>query len=271
MTKKIGILFICTGKYKIFWEGFYSTSQMFFFPGEEFQKSYFVFTNAKHISNENNINVHKIYQEHLPWPDITLKRFEIFQKALPQLEEMDYLFFFNANMLFLHEVGKDILPTEEKPFVFSLHPGFITKSRVEFSYERNPNSLAYIPENIGINYYMGGLNGGLTKNYLSMVKELSRRIDNDLQHGVVAIWHDESHLNKYAIENPHLIKGLWPKKYGWPQGWETQEIPNIIILDKKNFGGHNYLRNNTPNKSSLVRRLGNKIANFYHGKIKPKR
>lgn len=43
--KKIAILYICTGKYDIFWEDFYKTSEKYFLNNSE--KHYFVFTDAQ--------------------------------------------------------------------------------------------------------------------------------------------------------------------------------------------------------------------------------
>ncbi|MBP7103496.1 MAG: glycosyl transferase family 6 [Bacteroidales bacterium] len=265
VTRKIGILYICTGKYKLFWKGFFSTAEKFFLPYDEYQKSYFVFTDAQHISYEKCRNVNKIYQKQLPWPYITLNRFEIFQKALPQIKEMDYLYFFNANMLFVQEVGENILPEVERPLVFTLHPGFINKVRSKYTYEKNPKSLAYIPENAGTHYYMGGLIGGATDYYLCMVRDLSKRITDDQQNGVIAVWHDESHLNKYAVDYPQLIKKLSPEEYAWPQGWETLESPKILILDKNKYGGHDYLRNNQNYFQNKFQKLKAKLINAYQG------
>lgn len=252
MKLKIGILYICTGKYKIFWRNFFESTQKYLLTQENFDKQYFVFTDAEQIEYESNTNVHKIYQEQLAWPYITLNRFEIFQKALPQLKTMDFIYFFNANMLMVDYVGEEILPTKEKLFSFLLHPGMVYKKREEFPYENNVRSLAYISEDQGTYYYMGSLNGGIAKYYLAMIKELSLRIDDDLTNGIVAVWHDESHLNKFALENQDLIKNL-PIEYGTPQGSIKTTHPKIIILDKGKFGGHAYLRGN---KNKYYYKLG---------------
>ena len=34
---------------------------------------------------------------------------------------------------------------------------------------------------------------------------ISDRVTKDLENGVIALWHDESHLNRYLIDNPPSI------------------------------------------------------------------
>ena len=62
---KIAILYICTGKYSIFWEEFYKSAKKNLFPNSE--KHFFVFSDAspKLFSNEDTSY---IYQQKLGWP-----------------------------------------------------------------------------------------------------------------------------------------------------------------------------------------------------------
>jgi hypothetical protein len=102
---KIGILYICTGKYSIFWKDFYLSVEKNFIEKEE--KHYFVFTDSKEIDFEKkNSKIDKIYQENLGWPGNTLMRFHIFLNTKKELMNMDYLFFFNANLLILKNIKK---------------------------------------------------------------------------------------------------------------------------------------------------------------------
>ena len=89
--KNIAILYICTGKYDIFWEDFYKTSEKYFLNNSE--KHYFVFTDAQSIYDENCDRVHKIYQKTLGWPYNTLMRFNMFKGIEEKLKEFDYIFF----------------------------------------------------------------------------------------------------------------------------------------------------------------------------------
>ena len=55
---KIGMLYICTGKYTVFWPEFYRSFEEKFLPGCE--KEYFVFTDAPAIEYEDAPRVHRI-------------------------------------------------------------------------------------------------------------------------------------------------------------------------------------------------------------------
>lgn len=241
-TKKVAILYICTGRYTIFWDGFYQSAENYLLTNLE--KHYFIFTDTNKTLVGEDKNATKIFQEKLGWPFDTLMRFEMFLKIKEQLLGFDYVFFFNANMKFVGEVTPlDILPLKphENLTVF-LHPGFYDKPRQKFTYDRNSKSLAYIPMDEGKYYFMGSLNGGKTVNYLEMCEKLNNRIKQDLSKDVIALWHDESHLNRYMVNRDDL-KILSPK-FGYPEGWILPFKAKIIIQDKSHprFGGHEYLR-----------------------------
>ena len=62
-----------------------------------------------------------------------------------------------------------------------------------------------MPPGYGKAYYAGGFNGGRAKRYLQMAKELARRIDCDTAKGITAVWHDESHWNRYLAEHEPTV------------------------------------------------------------------
>jgi len=72
----IAILYICTGKYDVFWKQFYKSCRKRFIP--DYSKDYYVFTDAEILYKEEQGNVHKIKQECLGWPFDTLMRFQMF-------------------------------------------------------------------------------------------------------------------------------------------------------------------------------------------------
>lgn len=86
---KIGVLYVCTGKYHIFWDNFYKSANKFFCKKSDVH--YFVFTEHP-IKIFGNNNVHHIVQPKLGWPYDTLKRFHLFLEQKESLEKMDYLF-----------------------------------------------------------------------------------------------------------------------------------------------------------------------------------
>lgn len=231
-SPRVAILYICTGEYVVFWKKFYRSMKRHFLPGAE--THFYVFTDAKTIFNEQDEKVHRIYQKQLGWPYDTLKRFDMFLSIQEQLQEFDYLFFFNSNIVLKRTIKKeDILPTPKEKLVFTLHPGQYSNSCNEFTYERNPESRAYIPVGEGEVYVAGGLNGGITENFLAMCKELKNRIDEDEKKGIIAIYHDESQINRYAYEL-ETFKLLHPG-YLYPEDWKVPYPKVGLLLAKSKY------------------------------------
>lgn len=236
---KLGILYICTGNYTVFWKEFYESCEKWLLP--DCEKYYYVFTDADEIDYEkNNSHIRKVFQENLGWPNNTLKRYHIFLKHKNLYADMDYLYFFNANLKIVKLIKtEDFLPEKGKIMV-TIHPGYYNKINSQFPYERNDISTAYIPEGEGEYYIAGGLNGGERDVFLGMAEQLKRDIDQDENINYVACWHDESHINNfiYCYNNFQLLSPA----YLYPEGWDIPFIPKILIRDKNNYGGHSALR-----------------------------
>lgn len=246
---KIAILYICTGKYSIFWEEFYKSAKKNLFPNSE--KHFFVFSDAspKLFSNEDTSY---IYQQKLGWPNDTLQRFHMFSRILDELNKYNFIFFFNANILFLKKIHEDILPTNDEGLLFVQHPGFFDKEHNDFPYERNKKSTAFIPYGKGKYYVCGGVNGGTAQSYIKMIQELKASIDIDTNNKIIAVWHDESHINKYITHNRYKI--LSPE-YAYPEDWKLPFSPKILILDKNKFGEHDFLRGENRLKKCIFTKI----------------
>ena len=229
---KVGMLYICTGKYTVFWPEFYRTFNEKFLPNCE--KEYFVFTDAPAIEYEDAPGVHRIYQEPYPWPYSTLKRFSIFLTQETVLSKMDYLFFFNANLTCTQTITEEEFlprPARGENLLLVQQPGFWDKRPPFFSYDRNPKSTAYIPYNCGKYYVSGGLNGGTAPAFLELCRTLDKRIRRDLQHNVIALWHDESQINRYILFR-HDFRVLDPS-FCYPEGWDHLPFPCVVRIRSK--------------------------------------
>ena len=254
---KIGILYICTGKYDVFWKDFYLSCEKYFIPNCE--KHYFIYTDANEIYDEGNSEkITKIYQEALEWPYSTLMRFSFFEKTIDLFKDCDYLFFFNANTLFIKQINEDFLPKKENLLLVQ-HPLLYNKSVNQYTYDRNKKSLAYIPYGEGKYYVLGGLNGGKKNEYIKLILTLSKNIQIDLDNGIIALWHDESHINKYVLGRED-IKVLGPE-YMCPDNMEFDFEPVIVTRDKNRYGGHAELRGV---KESIFKKIRRKLSNFKH-------
>ncbi|MDD4849063.1 MAG: family 6 glucosyltransferase [Gemmiger sp.] len=249
----VGLLYICTGRYTVFWPDFYKSFAKNFLPA--CQKEFFVFTDAEQIEFENEPGVHRIYQQAYDWPYSTLKRFSIFLQAEEALKKLDYLFFSNANLLCEQTVTEaEFLPrkSQGENLLVVQQPGFWDKQPPFYTYDRNPKSRAYIPYNCGQYYVSGGLNGGYTPAFLALCHELERRTEEDLAHGVIALWHDESQLNRYIAERQDYR--LLTPAYWYPQGWQLPFTPKITVRDKAKWIDMGAVKGEKPPVPYLLRK-----------------
>ena len=198
-TKHIGILVIATNKYVSFVGPLWESAKRFFMAGTPHKVTMFVFTNMPNVP-EGTV---RIQHEHAPWPAPTLMRYHAFVRNEEALKGMDYLFYCDADMRFEGNVGEEVLGE----LVATQHPGFWDKPYSFFSqsYERRPQSLAYMPPGYGKAYYAGGFNGGKRETFLKMAREIKVRIDDDLSRNVIAVWHDESQMNRYLAEHEPTV------------------------------------------------------------------
>lgn len=228
---KIAILYICTGRYNQFFKGFYNSAIRYFMVGVD--KKFFVWTDDDNLC-DSFPNTRLIHKECAGFPADSLFRFDMFLQIEDELKEYDFVYFFNSNAEFKQPVGSEILP-DESGLAVGVWGGKESKRHPMFySYERNRSSLAYIKP-YGNNYklYMGGLNGGRSKEYLEMCHVLADNIRKDYQKGIVAIAHDQSHINAYL--RTHKCKLITPE-YCWPEEWASIEFkPKIVFRNKVKY------------------------------------
>jgi histo-blood group ABO system transferase len=219
---KIGLLVIATNKYTIFIPPLYKSVKKYFMNNHEVKM--FVFTDGTIPKGDDIV---RIEQEHLGWPYSTLKRYHIFDKHKEVLSEMDYLFYCDADMLFCNNVGDEIIPNTKTGLVGVEHPGFYGGRRG--TYETRKKSTAYISKDEGKVYFAGGFNGGTSKSFLEMSNIIKERVDKDLENNIVAIWHDESQMNRYFVDNEPKV--LSPS-YCYPESWNIPFDKKLLALDK---------------------------------------
>lgn len=250
MNPKVAILYIGIGRYTIFWESFYHSCQQLLFPNVD--KHYFVFTDSHTIQNSDDITT--IFQMDMGWPMNTLYRFRMFLRIENRLKDFDYIYFFNGNSQIVEVVTPEEMLKEGLTVV--KHPGYWNKDEIAYPLEKNKLSTAYCKS--APYYVAGGVNGGSKKEYLELVKCCYQKIEDDMANGIIAVWHDESQLNKYIQDKP--INLLSPS-YCYPENWNLPFTPKIIMRDKNKYGGHDYLRGITRYKSSKVKRTLHKLIN----------
>ena len=226
---KICILNIATNKYIQFVESLLDSVEENFLNGHEI--SALVFTDHEIDESSDNVKISQI--EHEPWPSPTLKRYHYFMKEAEYISQFDYCFYMDVDMRIENKVGDEILGD----LVATQHPGFWFKDVNEFSYERRSESTAYVSYNEGKMYYAGGFNGGKPEHFLKMSETIVNNIEKDFQNNLIAVWHDESHMNRYLINNPPTIElnpsYCYPEAVRFnPGGWNVPFEPKIVALEK---------------------------------------
>lgn len=227
---KIGFLVIATNKYIKFVSPLVDSINKYFLP--TYDKKIFCFTDK--MDYELQDNVIKIHQEHMKWPLTTLKRYEIFHKNKDYYNDIDVLYYLDADMLINDFIGIEVLP-DIRGLLSIVHPGYF-RDKMQ-TYERNPQSKAYVDYNHYI-YHCGGFQGGTKDKYLEVCEKLMNNINDDMKRGIIAVWHDESHWNAYLINNPNSYKEL-NSSYCYPESWQLNLPKKILALDKN----HQEIRN----------------------------
>ncbi|MFC1850867.1 glycosyltransferase, partial [candidate division CSSED10-310 bacterium] len=224
--KKIALLTLATNKYVDFVPQFVKSCRKYFLKNHRVD----IFVHSNKLEKLPQ-DCKKIFQEHLPWPLITLMRYNIFLKNRAAYEDYDYYYYCDVDMKFVGSVGEEIFGD----IVATSHPGFFFKKREAYSYEnKNRNSQAYIPSNEGESYFCGGFNGG--KKYLELAEKISLMVDQDQEKNIIPVWNDESYLNRYLID--HKPDTILSPSYCYPEPPTDREIgvegfiPKIMALNK---------------------------------------
>jgi histo-blood group ABO system transferase len=217
-SENVGLLIVATGKYICFVNPLIESAKKHFCKNQHV--TYFVFTDQEY---DPPADVIRIEQRRLGWPYDTMMRYQVYLDHWQSLSSQDYLFACDADMLFVGDVGNEILGER----VATLHPGFVGKRG---SYETNPQSKACIGKKEGLHYYAGGFYGGAKTSFFHILKTNMNHIEDDLKRGLIAVWHDESHWNRYCIDFPPTL--VLTPAYCYPEKWNLPYEKKLLALDK---------------------------------------
>jgi len=181
------------------------------------------------------------------WPDATIRRYEIFSNHASEINE-NVLMHLDADMLVVDNFFDEITSmAQQGTMMLVAHPGYWNikfKSSHKFkqilqglrpqagSWEQREESEAFVDRKKRKVYVCGGVWAGNRKSFFEMVNKLSDAVTKDSNNGVIAVWHDESHLNKWASENEyHQLSPI----YCYVMEYENlKELsPKIIAVTKE--------------------------------------
>ena len=184
--------------------------------------TYYVFTDTPEkvpdmkLPPLRSLKVVKV-EKHSRWQDISMMR----MKTISDIIETDirrrctHVFCFDVDQVFTGRFGSEALGDS----VALLHAYYYRLPKSLYTYDRNPKSKAYMKT--GDFYYHAAIFGGLCESVKAMADACYQSIMEDKGNNVEALWHDESHLNKYLwLHKPSRV--LSPE-YCWdPQNRPQQ-------------------------------------------------
>lgn len=255
----VAIITVATNRYIKYWKQMVESADRLLAPGSIL--TFYVFTDQVREARliEQTLSRSRVVPILIPplgWPDATLLRYQLFCEAWEQIQE-SLVIHLDADMYFSAEVN-----IEEAPYrwpgglALVRHPGYrrpglvnrlwfyvtvpkmlIADLRMRLrigalgSWESSPTSLAYVPRHLRKTYVCGGTWMGAREPLGRMIQELANRTRKDLDRGVIATWHDESHLNWFASTHPHR---LLDSEKCYASGYKNLRDlrPEIIAVDK---------------------------------------
>jgi len=242
--KKIALVCICLNQpYWEFVRPMIASAREFFLSSHNVD--YFLWSD---MPEENDMGATVIPTEPIEWPMPTLLRYNLFLQQEQKLKEYDYIFYCDADMRFVSTVGDEILGDG---LTAAQHPMYALRKQYIPPYEPNQMSTAYIKRAGTIMfengsprlepvYAAGGFQGGKTEDFIKAMKVMKQRIDEDLANDYIAIWNDESHWNRYLLDNPPAV--VLSPSYVYPDSliksyyeklWGRNFLPRIITITKK--------------------------------------
>ena len=259
VNRNVAILTVATNLYLDYWKQMVHSAERYLAPGSNL--TFYVFTDkpdeARAFGDSlSRSKIVSITTPSLDWPEATLLRYELFCDSWDQIHG-ELIIHIDADMLFVSETTFKPDPTEWRGGIALVrHPGFRRPSlskqpklylgapqmliwdlrrwrRVgaQGDWETSEDSLAYVPRRDRHTYVCGGTWMGLREPLGIMISELATRTRSDLQRGVVAIWHDESHLNWFASNHVHELFDS-EKCFAERHPNLDDLIPEIMCVDK---------------------------------------
>ncbi|KAM4744335.1 N-acetyllactosaminide alpha-1,3-galactosyltransferase-like [Anableps anableps] len=160
--------------------------------------TYFVFTDLPEkvpqitLAPQRNIRVVKV-EKHNRWQDISMMRMKTISEVIDKVlqHSFTYIFCFDVDQIFRRRFGSEALGES----VALLHAHYYKLPKYRFTYDRNPKSKACMTE--GDYYYHAAIFGGTCEKVKALADYCYVNIMEDKMNNVEALWHDESHLNKY--------------------------------------------------------------------------
>jgi hypothetical protein len=258
----LGIVMIATNNYLNLWKmSVNSLEKKFNFS--DITISIYLFTDQAEEATswiENHLSKIKVKVIEIPnliWPEATLARYRLIVESQDLFTE-PILMYLDSDMEVLNDFGSHLLQEfDGNRMCLVIHPGYargagrwntwLTSPRTLLrdlkilfigqiqpgAWERRKASKAFVPRRKRKTYVHGAIWFGSRNKFIQMCNILSERIDLDAVNSVIAVWHDESHLNWFAAN--YDVKYL-DSRFSWHRGYRNLRdvFPFITTFDKDN-------------------------------------
>ncbi|KAI3369950.1 hypothetical protein L3Q82_024760 [Scortum barcoo] len=235
----VALTVFAVGRYlDAYLEAFLTSSERYFMLG--LPVTYYIFTDVPEkvpgikLGPQRNIKVFKV-ERHSRWQDISMMR----MKTISDVIESDirhhftHVFCFDVDQVFAGRFGSEALGDS----VALLHAYYYRLPRQLFTYDHNRNSKAFMVT--GDFYYHAAVFGGTWKSVKALTDACYQSIMEDKRNNVEALWHDESHLNKYLwLHKPSRVLSpeyCWDTSIGYRSDiqvtrllWAPKHYNNIL-------------------------------------------
>lgn len=144
----------------------------------------------------------------LGWPFATLLRYEAYLNA-PELRGPDapqYLYAMDADLVWSRDPWPDLCG---RSLVFAAHPGFSGAHAKDAPFAQA--GLCALHEGVQPPYLAGGFWGGRRERFLGVCEAVRDLIRREASSERVPKWHDETALNRVAVDQPdrHVLPWGW--------------------------------------------------------------
>ena len=114
-------------------------------------------------------------------------------------------------------------------YTFVTHPGYYNKKPDRFPYERKQEELCVYSVWLRTDIYLRRDEWWDERAaYCDLIDELALRIKRDFSAGVIARWHDESHINRFLSELNPLNSRILTPSFCYPEDWNIPFEPIMV-------------------------------------------
>jgi histo-blood group ABO system transferase len=255
----VGVVSVATNRYVHYWMEMAASADVLLFPGTEL--TLHVFTDQPELVEAfaprlSRIRVNPIRIQALTWPAATMQRFQLISDHADQLTEQ-VLVHLDADMVVVAATPSNMDPQAWiGGMALVRHPGYRRprgSGRLKFylrhpmrmgrdlarfakegalgTWERNPASTAYVPRGKRRAYVCGATWMGLRESFIASCALLAANTAQDDGNGLIALWHDESHMNWFAANRP---RSLLDSEYCFVEGSANlADLKPLIVAVEK--------------------------------------